>query len=61
MAKIVHIFIASSTQEFGNERIYIGDFVHKLNNYAKKQDIRIKLYLCEDESKTISRFMIEIS
>lgn len=51
MAKIVHIFIASSTQEFGNERIYIGDFVHKLNNYAKKQDIRIKLYLCEDESK----------
>ena len=43
---IINIFLASSIDEFEFERIYIGNFIRKLN--SNNQYCHIKLFLCED-------------
>lgn len=48
--KVVRLFIASSIEEFKNERIFIGDFIRKLNDRSRALGYQIRLFLCEDES-----------
>lgn len=49
MTNIVSIFIASSIEEFVDERIYIGAFVRQLNDSLIDRSIQVRLYMCEDE------------
>lgn len=48
--KTIHLFLASSIEEFKDERIFIGDFVRKLNNRSQIKGYQVRLFLCEDES-----------
>ena len=48
--KTIHLFLASSIEEFKDERVFIGDFVRKLNNRSKIKGYQVRLFLCEDES-----------
>lgn len=48
--KTIHLFLASSIEEFKDERIFIGDFVRKLNNRSLIKGYQVRLFLCEDES-----------
>lgn len=47
--KIIRVFIASSIVEFERERIFIGDYIRKLNDSISVLGQRVKLSLCEDE------------
>lgn len=49
MTNIISIFIASSIEEFMDERIYIGAFVRQLNDSLIDRSIQVRLYMCEDE------------
>lgn len=51
MTKIIKVFIASSTEEFGRIRNIIGCLIHRWNSHLTDDGVYIKLYLCEDESK----------
>lgn len=48
--KVIRLFIASSIEEFKNERIFIGDFIRRLNDRLVSKAYQIRLFLCEDES-----------
>ena len=47
--KTIKVFVASSIIEFEQERIYLGEYVRKLNDSFRDLKQRIRLYLCEDE------------
>ena len=51
--QVTKVFVASSIVEFSRERTHIGAFVHRLNQVTFPRR-RIRLYLCEDESKQVS-------
>jgi hypothetical protein len=51
--QVTKVFVASSIVEFSRERTHIGAFVHRLNQVTFPSH-RIRLYLCEDESKQVS-------
>ena len=48
--KIIKLFIASSINDFRDERIFIGNFIQKFNADINSDGICVKLFLCEDES-----------
>ncbi len=47
--KTLTIFLASSIIEFDYERIFIGDFIRKLNDQFRPIGYKVRLYMCEDE------------
>lgn len=47
--RTISIFVASSIVEFERERIYIGDFIRRLNDKFKPLGNRVRLHMCEDE------------
>ena len=47
--KVINIFIASSIEEFEKERIFIGDYVRRLNELSSAKGYMVRLFLCEDE------------
>ncbi len=47
--KVINIFIASSIEEFEKERIFIGDYVRRLNELSSAKEYIVRLFLCEDE------------
>lgn len=53
--KIINIFIASSIEEFEKERIFIGDYVRRLNEVSSDKGYMIRLFLCEDEYQNSQR------
>ena len=48
--KEVKIFLASSINEFRNERFDLGDFIRKLTDQTIEQDVYLKFSICEDIS-----------
>lgn len=48
--KVVKLFVASSIEEFKEERIFLGDFIRRYNDKSIPKGYRVKLFLCEDES-----------
>ncbi len=53
--KEVKIFLASSINEFRNERFDLGDFIRKLTDQTIEQDIYLKFSICEDMSNAVSK------
>ena len=53
--KEVSIFLASSIDEFKNERIDLGDYIRKITDQTIGQDICLKLTKCEDLSNAVSK------
>ena len=52
--KTIKIFLASSINEFKNERNEIGDLVRKIQDKLIDENIRIKLFECEFFDNSIS-------
>ena len=53
--KEVSIFLASSIDEFKNERIDLGDYIRKITDQTIGQNICLKLTKCEDLSNAVSK------
>lgn len=53
--KEVKIFLASSINEFRNERFDLGDFIRKLTDQTIEQDVYLKFSICEDMSNAVSK------
>ena len=50
----IKIFVASSINELEIERLEIGDFIRRINDNLRDQNIRIVKEMCEYESNAIS-------
>lgn len=53
--KEIKIFLASSINEFRNERFDLGDFIRKLTDQTIEQDVYLKFSICEDMSNAVSK------
>lgn len=54
MKKTINIFLASSINEFKNERNEIGDFIRRIQDILIEYDIFLKLIVCEYLDNNIS-------
>ena len=51
--KMLSVFLASSLEEFKNERLRIGDFVRKLDDEYYPRGAFVRLIVCEEESDAL--------
>ena len=53
--KEISIFLASSIDEFKNERVDLGDFIRKVTDQTIEQDIYLRFTKCEDLSNAVAK------